>query len=546
MENRSGILGIILIVLLAGGMFSLFNGRAHLFDWDEINFAESAREMIVTGDYQTVQINFEPFWEKPPLFIWMQAFSMKAFGVNEFAARFPNTVCGVVTILFLFLAGRHSFGTRFAFLWVVGYIGSVLPFFYFKSGIIDPWFNLFIFSSLYFLYLYSRPETQYKVFSLVVSAILIGLGVLTKGPVALLIFMLTTGTYWVICRFTFPTSVRDIGIFIVVFALTGGGWFLFQIATGHSDTVREFIEYQIRLFQTKDAGHGGFPLYHVVVFLIGVFPLSIFAIRGMTWRYNDNESQKHMRRWMIILFWVVLVLFSVVKTKIVHYSSLFYFPVTFLGAYAIFRTQNNSSVQPKWVLWIIGIVGYTFSFAALALPYLAGHMDLILQFIEIKDPFAVGNLEADVHWGPIDYLPGAFYFMLITLYLILSRWNYIRAYYTLCVGTTIFVLLATLLFVGKVETYSQRAAIEFYKGIQGKNVYVETVGFKSYAHLFYFQKPVPTDAERKIKSYLHLNSNKEVYFVMKNTMWEGIKDYPNVEKLYSKNGFVFCRKKKLN
>lgn len=544
MEKRSGIFSIILIILLAGGMFSVYNGRAHLFDWDEINFAESAREMIATRDYQTVQINFEPFWEKPPLFIWMQVLSMKVFGINEFAARFPNTICGIVTLFFLFFAGRHSFGQRFGLLWAVGYFGSVLPFFYFKSGIIDPWFNLFIFSSLYFLYLYSRPDTQHKITNLVVSAILIGLAVLTKGPVALLIFLLTTGSYWVVCRFKFQTGARDIGVFILVFSLTGGSWFLYQMATGHSDTVLEFIEYQIRLFQTKDAGHGGFPLYHVVVFLAGVFPLSIFAIRGMTWRYNDNESQKHLRRWMIILFWVVLVLFSIVKTKIVHYSSLFYFPVTFLGAYAIYKTQNNSSVHKKWVSWGIGILGYTFSLVALALPYLAQHKDVILQYIVINDLFALGNLEAVVPWSAIDYLPGIFYFVLITIYLALSRWNYIRAYYTLCAGTAIFVLLSVLLFAGKVEAYSQRAAIEFYKSLQGKDIYVETVGFKSYAHLFYFQKPIPTTEERKIKSHFHTKSQKEVYFVMKNTMWEGIKENQGLEKLYSKNGFVFCKKKK--
>ncbi|MGL5888758.1 MAG: ArnT family glycosyltransferase, partial [Bacteroidia bacterium] len=69
-----------------------FLGYAQLFDWDEINFAECAREMMVTGDYTTVQINFEPFWEKPPLFIWMQVLCMKVFGVNEFAARLPNAI----------------------------------------------------------------------------------------------------------------------------------------------------------------------------------------------------------------------------------------------------------------------------------------------------------------------------------------------------------------------------------------------------------------------------------------------------------------------
>jgi 4-amino-4-deoxy-L-arabinose transferase-like glycosyltransferase len=42
----------------------------------------------LTGDYSKVQLNFTPFWEKPPLFIWMQALCMNAFGINEFAADY--------------------------------------------------------------------------------------------------------------------------------------------------------------------------------------------------------------------------------------------------------------------------------------------------------------------------------------------------------------------------------------------------------------------------------------------------------------------------
>ena len=49
-------------------LFVPFLGKVHLFDWDEINFAESAREMIVTGNYSRVMIDYQPFWEKPPLF----------------------------------------------------------------------------------------------------------------------------------------------------------------------------------------------------------------------------------------------------------------------------------------------------------------------------------------------------------------------------------------------------------------------------------------------------------------------------------------------
>ena len=54
-----------------------------MFDWDEINFAESSREMLVSSNFSQVMINFEPFHEKPPLFFWLQVLSMKIFGIGS-------------------------------------------------------------------------------------------------------------------------------------------------------------------------------------------------------------------------------------------------------------------------------------------------------------------------------------------------------------------------------------------------------------------------------------------------------------------------------
>ena len=52
-----------LLITLAGALFFIpFLGAVHLFDWDEINFAESAREMLVSGNFHQVQINFQPFF----------------------------------------------------------------------------------------------------------------------------------------------------------------------------------------------------------------------------------------------------------------------------------------------------------------------------------------------------------------------------------------------------------------------------------------------------------------------------------------------------
>ncbi|HMD68053.1 MAG TPA: glycosyltransferase family 39 protein, partial [Chitinivibrionales bacterium] len=117
MNLKNKELFIQLLILTAGIFFFIpFLGAAHLFDWDEINFAEAAREMLVTHNFLQVQINFQPFWEKPPLFFWLQAASMTVFGVNEFAARFVNALCGIVTLLVVYRIGRSVFDRRFGLL----------------------------------------------------------------------------------------------------------------------------------------------------------------------------------------------------------------------------------------------------------------------------------------------------------------------------------------------------------------------------------------------------------------------------------------------
>ena len=140
---------MLLIALVAALLFVPGLGAVHLFDWDEINFEDLTREMIATGDHLRPQIDYQPFWEKPPLFIWMQVASMHVFGVKEFAARLPNAVCGILALVVLFRIGDMLRGKEFGLLWVLAYLGSILPHLYFRSGISIPWFNLLIFLSLY-------------------------------------------------------------------------------------------------------------------------------------------------------------------------------------------------------------------------------------------------------------------------------------------------------------------------------------------------------------------------------------------------------------
>lgn len=530
---------------LAALIFIPFLGGVHLFDWDEINFAESAREMIVSGDYMTVKINYLPFWEKPPIFIWMQVLSMKIFGVNEFAARFPNAICGIVTLLVLFNIGRKIRNNEFGIVWVLAYAGSVLPFFYFKSGIIDPWFNLFIFLSIYHLMLYSSPENLNKIKNIVLSATFAGLAILTKGPVGFLLVTLTGGIYLLIIRFKIKVKIYEVLTFFLVLAIVGGFWFIIQIINGNYDTVVEFIVYQVRLFQTKDAGHGGFFGYHFVVLFFGVFPASILALKSFRFENLQDPLYRLMKRWMVILFWVVLILFSIVKTKILHYSSLAYFPLTFLAANFV---SNAMAKKYKWSNWQTALIFFTtvlISLPVIALQFVDVYKNEIIAKNWIQDDFAVANLTAEVNWSGFEFLPGALFLLVVTLiFIYVKKEQILKRAVFLWSATLLFTFSILLFIVPKIEAYSQLALIDFFESKAGKDVYIKNIHFKSYATYFYGETLPPENENFYNDEWLLTGDiDKDVYFVTKIHRTHLMDKYTDIKKIDEKNGFVFYLRK---
>lgn len=539
LENRFRIL-IILISQLA---FLPFNGLVHLFDWDEINFAESAREMIVSGNYSTVTINFIPFWEKPPLYIWMQVLSMKTFGINEFAARFPDAVCGVLSLLLLFEIGRKLRNPKFGLLWALAFGGSVLPFLYFKSGIIDPWFNLFIFSALYFAFNYFQPigDRTSKRLNLIISAFVLGLGVLTKGPVAVLLFGLTFLIFLLSERKMKSVNWKDMLIFGVVLILTGGAYHIYQIITGDWKLVYEFVIYQLKLADTEDSGHGGSIFYHPIVLFIGVFPTSILALRAF---FKKSQENNPFRKLMIILFLVVLIVFSLVRTKIVHYSSLCYLPLSYLAALTVYKIVSGELKLNRLSKAMLLFVGIIFAAAPGILQYLATGVspDMLHKFI--KDDFAIDCLQTVVPWSGFEFLSGVAFAIVLLGTLFYLRG--LRQMVVLYGSTAFYVLVLLVLLVPRIEKYSQGPAIEFISSFKDKPVWVSTLGYKSYAPYFYSAKPsraCPADTDEQ-EFLLHGKTGRAVYFVVKTTGENSIlKKNSNLEFVTKRGGFVLLKRK---
>lgn len=540
-----------LAIVVLGALFFLPGiGGVRLFDWDEINFAESAREMLLTGDWFHVQINFEPFWEKPPLFIWAQALSMKVFGVNEFAARFPNALMGIITLLTLFNLGRRHGGTRFGLLWAIMYGISFLPFFYFKSGIIDPWFNFFIFLGIYYLARYSESAGAGNA---ALSALFTGLAVLTKGPVGLLIVGLSALAWLISVRFRLSFRWKDVALWFAVLALIGGSWFIALAASGNGDVIRDFIAYQVRLFETRDAGHGGFMFYHFLILLFGVTPASFFALRAlgrMPGRDGDVDEEAEatalsaadgsLRRWMTVSFWVVLILFTLVRTKIVHYSSFCYFPLSFLGALAAERTIEGKIRFSAWQrgMLIATAIGFGLLLAAITLfDFYKGAL-----IPHVRDAFTASCMEATSFSGAFPVLSSILLIGTTVWFCIsFSRKPDVRSFCILGAGNLLFGLTAICCTVPQVEKYSQDSAIEFYIDRRGEDCYVEPAYFKTYAHYFYTDRQPGNNCD----DFEYLSGgtlDKPCYFVLQDIPSELERfsaDVPDAEFLYRRSGFRF-------
>jgi 4-amino-4-deoxy-L-arabinose transferase-like glycosyltransferase len=540
-------------------------GDVHLFDWDEINFAESAREMLETGNYLSVQINYQPFWEKPPLFFWMQAISMKIFGINEFAARFPNAVFGIIYLMTLSTIGKKIIpGTNFYRIWMLLIFGSLLPHIYFKSGIIDPVFNYFIFLSVYFAYkVFNSGGKSFK--DTFLSGLFCGLSFLTKGPVGLLLLLSTIGLVSLILlffddahssKFNFRNGLSKIKhLFFQSFiwysiAIFSGGflsvvsvWIGAELYFHGWEILLKFVQYQIELFSEPVATHGQPFYYHFVVVFLGCFPASIFAIPQLL-KFSSTKGFP-FTLCMISLFWVVMIIFSMSTTKIVHYSSMTYLPLTFLASLYIQKLENQQEKIKNYIIVLYILLGVLWAFIFMMVPYILKNPSIIIPYI--KDQAAINSLLMPTSLSSYAQVVGLIFLTgIATSVFLIIKVKIYRALVTVGMTVGFTLLLFSFFILPGIESLSQGPAINFYKTLENKDVYVETIGFKSYAPFFYTKvKPKSHTQSDNMDWLIRGNIDKDVYFVTKSNNFE-LEKYQDIQKIRSEGGFSFYIRKKQN
>lgn len=538
-------------LFIAGLLFLPFLGGVPLFDWEETNFAELAREMCLTGNGLRLQLYFQPFTEVPPLYIWLQALSFNLLGVNEYAARLPNAILGMLVLPYLYISGKFLISRRFGFLWAMSWLGSILPFIYFKSGIIDPFFNFLIFNGLFFAihYIWQKRKFPPLYFSrqaftyLLLAGVSLGLGVLTKGLEALLIFVLTLAVYTAFSKFKnylpWLSFLKILALIAGVFML----WVLIDGAVHGFDYFAQFAARQWERIMGTDGAPGSFWAFHWAVLLLGCFPASILALRGMGSIQMKKEHLIDFQKWMIVLLVVELIMAGYQNHSLWYSNSLAYYPISFLAALAMWNFVVKKAVLQTWIPWAINSFGLLFVLLSAAIPYLGLHPKLLQNIGAQADEFTQAALQAKVNWSFMDYAPALWLLLVLMGFTLLYRRRTRRSFKVLLFGTAVYTMLALVVFAGKAHTYSQGAQVAFFKNQQGRDVYLTTYGYKSYAPLYYGQVQPPTHAMAKSKHWLLSGkADKPVLISTKVSLTPGFEEqYPEAEFLYEKNGYRFYR-----
>ena len=106
-----------LFILTAVIVFMVFFGigGVPLLDPDEPVYAETAREMILTGDYLSPRIFGDYWYDKPPMYYWLVAMAFHVFGDGEFAARFPAGLMAGGTALMMYFSVTKFFNEKAVF-----------------------------------------------------------------------------------------------------------------------------------------------------------------------------------------------------------------------------------------------------------------------------------------------------------------------------------------------------------------------------------------------------------------------------------------------
>ena len=116
-KKHSEFFTILSLAIILYFIFFFGIGSYPLMDIDETRYASMAHDMFRSKEFMTLYLNGEYFFEKPPLYFWLECLSFGIFGkVNEFTVRFPVAMLGTLCSFLMYFIGKKIVSRNYGFI----------------------------------------------------------------------------------------------------------------------------------------------------------------------------------------------------------------------------------------------------------------------------------------------------------------------------------------------------------------------------------------------------------------------------------------------
>lgn len=304
--------GIAWATLVAASLIVLLPNLGYpLIEPDETRYAQIALEMNESRDWVTPTLDGQAYLDKPPLMYWLTALSFKVFGNHETAARLPSMLAALSTILLTFGLGSRIVGRRSAWL---GAMSLALCGGFVLAGrflILDSLLAFFTTACMLSGYIAVRGE-RHRWAWWMVSGIACALGVLTKGPLALVLCappLVVSG--WLRADHSRTRALHWMA-FVVPMIAVCVPWYV-AVAKFNSQFIDYFFwEHNFKRF-TQGSNHEQPLWFYVPVIFAAMFPASLLLPSAGVFVASRSSRKSSLRSkdlgflacgavWMLVFF----------------------------------------------------------------------------------------------------------------------------------------------------------------------------------------------------------------------------------------------------
>jgi 4-amino-4-deoxy-L-arabinose transferase-like glycosyltransferase len=172
----------LLVAVLAGVILFGNLHRGDLSGYDDAAYAHEAKQMLQTGRWWETRLNGRLDFDKPPVFVWLEATSMIVLGTTDLAAKFPSALLGLGVILLVYLLGREMTEEFWPPLIAMFLILTTQYFLKYATHAMTCVPFTFFFCLSLFYYLKGLKQPGY----LILCGLAFGLSTLTRSPMGLI------------------------------------------------------------------------------------------------------------------------------------------------------------------------------------------------------------------------------------------------------------------------------------------------------------------------------------------------------------------------